>query len=153
MWFINCLIFMIFLSFFFFVLMFLEWNYFSSCLMMVLGVICLSCFLSLGVHSWYSYFIILVFLSGILSMLTYFCSLGGFNWSFSYYYFFLFFFICFSCFGFFDLDFFEFFLSDYFFVFGYDFNYYYIFWLLLVLFFFLFGLSFSLKGSGCFRVI
>nr|YP_003734889.1 NADH dehydrogenase subunit 6 [Setaria digitata]ACZ44413.1 NADH dehydrogenase subunit 6 [Setaria digitata] len=136
-------------SVFFFFLSFLDWDPLKSCLMMCVGIIFMGFYVSLGIHSWYSYFIILVFLSGIFSLLTYFCSLCNYNLYVNYYYVYFFFFFFFVFF--FDLDF-CFFYFDYNFVcIYYDFNYYYIFWIIFVLLLLLNLISFSFNGGGFMR--
>lgn len=140
-----------FLSILFFCLSFLDWDPMKSCIMICLGILFISCYISLGVHVWYSYFIVLIFLSGIFSLLTYFCSISGCNYYYNYGYFFVvFIFFCFLFFIFFDYDFF-FFNFDYDFLsICYDFNFYYVFWVVLILFILLSLIRFNL---GCDRFI
>nr|AFB71302.1 NADH dehydrogenase subunit 6 [Wuchereria bancrofti] len=135
-----------FLSLLFFCLSFLDWDPMKSCISMCLGILFMSCYISLGVHVWYSYFIVLIFLSGIFSLLTYFCSLSGYCYYYNYNYFlFVFIFFCFLFFVFFDYDFFSFNLGYDFLGICYDFNFYYVFWVVLVLFLLLSLISINLS--------
>nr|AOP18645.1 NADH dehydrogenase subunit 6 [Dirofilaria repens] len=144
--------FSVFLAFFMFCLSFLESDPLKNCVMKCLGILFMSCYLSLGVHVWYSYFVILIFLSGIFFLLTYFCSMISFNYFYKYYYFFFFFLFFLFFFFFFDFDVFSFFFLDYnFLCIYYDFNYYYVFWIIFVLFLFLVLFSFSFNGGGYMR--
>nr|YP_010837674.1 NADH dehydrogenase subunit 6 [Mansonella sp. 'DEUX']WGC93683.1 NADH dehydrogenase subunit 6 [Mansonella sp. 'DEUX']WGC93695.1 NADH dehydrogenase subunit 6 [Mansonella sp. 'DEUX'] len=138
-----------FISMLVFCFSFLEGDPLKSSVLMCLGILFMSCYISLGLHVWYSYFVILVFLSGVFSLLTYFCSLSNFNSYNNYFYLIVvLFFLLFIFYFFFDYDFFFFchldlnFLCIY-----YDFNYYYIFWIVFVLLLFLSLISFSLSGS------
>nr|YP_010481282.1 NADH dehydrogenase subunit 6 [Dipetalonema gracile]UVN17309.1 NADH dehydrogenase subunit 6 [Dipetalonema gracile] len=131
-----------FLSFLFFCFSFLDWDPLKSCVMMCFGVLFMSCYVSLGLHVWYSYFIVLIFLSGIFSLLTYFCSICNFVSFYSYYYWFFMVILVFLFLFFFDFDFCFFLLDFNFFVIYYDFSYYCVFWIVFVLFLLLNLLSF-----------
>nr|YP_003875469.1 NADH dehydrogenase subunit 6 [Chandlerella quiscali]ADL39027.1 NADH dehydrogenase subunit 6 [Chandlerella quiscali] len=139
----------VFFSFFLFCLSFLEWDPLKSCIIMCMGIISMSFYVSLGVHVWYSYFIVLLFLSGIFSLLTYFCSLSFCvsNYNYRYFFFFLFFVVFFLFF--FNYDFVSFFLDFNFLNIYYVFNFYYIFWIVFILFLLLSLISFSF-GNGCY---
>nr|WGC93661.1 NADH dehydrogenase subunit 6 [Mansonella perstans] len=151
-WF-NFFYYLLYCSFFVSVLMFcfsfLEWDPLKSSVLMCLGILFMSCYISLGLHVWYSYFVILIFLSGVFSLLTYFCSLSNFSDYNNYFY--LFVVLIFSLFilvFFFDYDFFFFCHLDFNFLYiYYDFNYYYIFWIVFVLLLFLSLISFSLSSG------
>nr|YP_010938366.1 NADH dehydrogenase subunit 6 [Mansonella ozzardi]WLE64572.1 NADH dehydrogenase subunit 6 [Mansonella ozzardi]WLV27608.1 NADH dehydrogenase subunit 6 [Mansonella ozzardi]WLW41718.1 NADH dehydrogenase subunit 6 [Mansonella ozzardi]WLW41742.1 NADH dehydrogenase subunit 6 [Mansonella ozzardi]WLW41754.1 NADH dehydrogenase subunit 6 [Mansonella ozzardi] len=141
-------------SFFFSVLMFcfscLEWNPLKSCVSLCLGILFMSCYISLGLHVWYSYFIILIFLSGVFSLLTYFCSMSNFSYYENYFYIFVMFFVVLLFFlFFFDYDFFSHYLDFNFLCVYYDFNYYYIFWVISLLLLFLNLISYNL-GDKCY---
>nr|ADN52152.1 NADH dehydrogenase subunit 6 [Loa loa] len=139
----------IFFAFLFFSLSFLDWDPLKSCIMMCLGILFMSCYISLGVHIWYSYFIILLFLSGIFSLLTYFCSMSNFIFFYNYNYFYLFSFFCLFFLFCFDYDFFSVYFDFNFLSIYYDFSYYYVFWIIFILFLLLVLVSFNF-GSDCF---
>nr|YP_009679046.1 NADH dehydrogenase subunit 6 [Setaria labiatopapillosa]QDF64274.1 NADH dehydrogenase subunit 6 [Setaria labiatopapillosa] len=151
MFFVFLFYFSIVFSILFFFLSFLDWDPLKSCLMMCIGIIFMSCYMSLGIHSWYSYFIILIFLSGIFSLLTYFCSLCNYNFYINYYYNFFFLFFCMICLFFFDFDYSMFYFDNNFIVIYYDFNYYYIFWIVFVLLLLLNLISYSFSGLSYMR--
>nr|WGC93707.1 NADH dehydrogenase subunit 6 [Mansonella sp.] len=145
---------LLYCSFFISVLMFcfsfLEWDPLKSSVAMCLGILFMSCYVSLGLHVWYSYFIILIFLSGVFSLLTYFCSLSNFSSYDNYFYLFVVLFFLLLVFVFlFDFDFFFCYLDLNFLCVYYDFSYYYVFWIVFILLLFLNLMSFSL-GDGSF---
>lgn len=145
--FLVLLYFGILLSVIFFFIRFLDSDPLKRCLIICVGILFISCYMSLGIHSWYSYFIVLIFLRGIFSLLTYFCSICNYNMFFSYYYWFIFslFFVFFCLF--FDLDYFCFFSDANFVIIYYDFNYYYVFWIVFVLLLLLNLIRFSFSGG------
>uniref|UniRef100_A0A8R1TNC7 NADH dehydrogenase subunit 6 n=1 Tax=Onchocerca volvulus TaxID=6282 RepID=A0A8R1TNC7_ONCVO len=141
----------VFFAFVFFCLSFLDWDPLKSCVMMCLGVMSMSCYVSLGVHVWYSYFVVLIFFSGIFSLLTYFCSMSNFIFYYNYFFFFSLFLVSFFFVFVVDFDF-SLFFSDFNFLYVcYDFSYYYVFWVVFILFLFLILISFSLNGFGYMR--
>nr|BAV81416.1 NADH dehydrogenase subunit 6 [Litomosoides sigmodontis] len=141
--------FSIFLSFLFFCLSFLSTDPLMSCVMMCVGIFFLSCYVSLGLHVWYCYFVVLIFLSGIFSLLTYFCSMCNYGYCLDYRVVFFFLFFCVLFLFFVDLDFSFFFYNGNFLYIYYDFSYYYVFWIVMVLFLLLLLLSFNF-GDGCY---
>nr|YP_011004208.1 NADH dehydrogenase subunit 6 [Metathelazia capsulata]WPS93543.1 NADH dehydrogenase subunit 6 [Metathelazia capsulata] len=144
--------FFIFFSIFFCCLCFLEKEVMMSSLYLTLAVLSFCPLISLGFHSWYSYFIVLVFLSGVLSLLVYLCSIMDFNYSFSFFYynFFFSFFWSFFYFSFLSYDYYLVFDTDFYVIFM-DFNYYYMFWIVFVLSLFLNFVSYFLSMKGCLR--
>lgn len=141
----------IFVSFLFFCLRFLNWDPLKSCVMMCLGVLLMGCYVSLGIHVWYCYFIVLIFISGIFSLLTYFCSISNLCDFRNFYYIFFSFLVCFFFVYYGDFSF-DFFFYDFnFLVIYYDFSYYYVFWIVFVLLLFLRLVSFNFDGSGYMR--
>nr|WAP90822.1 NADH dehydrogenase subunit 6 [Neofoleyellides sp. XM-2022] len=141
--------FLFLLSFIFFCYSIVEYDPLKSCLNFCLGVLFGSIFVSFGVHSWYSYFIILIFLSGVMSMMVYYCSLCGFSYFYSsYIYFFLFsFFFIF----FFTYDFCYVFNDYNFLVMYYSYNFFYVCWLVFILMLLLVFVSFNLDNDFCLR--
>src|SRR5690606_23092515 len=79
----------------------------KSCLYLVFSLIFISPLVSFGFQVWYSYFICLIFLSGIFVILVYFSSLSKYN---------------FFKFSFYFLIFFSFFFIGYFYIFHFNFN-------------------------------
>lgn len=70
---------MIILIITFSVLMYLNIDPLKSCLFLIRFLIFYLIFLSLNSHIWYSYFICLIFVRGILAILVYFTSLSNLN--------------------------------------------------------------------------
>nr|AJF94002.1 NADH dehydrogenase subunit 6 [Halicephalobus gingivalis] len=117
----------------------------KSCLYLVFSLIFISPFLSFGLQIWYSYFICLIFLSGIFVILVYFSSLSKYN---------------FFKFSLSILIFFSFFFVGYFYVFHYNFNlfslyffnYFLLFlWVIFSLLLFMNFTSYFMNFSGALR--
>nr|QRZ60651.1 NADH dehydrogenase subunit 6 [Spirocerca lupi] len=146
------LFFSVFISLLCFCLCFLDGEPLKSCVLFCLGVLFMSIFISLGIHVWYSYFMVLIFLSGVLSLLTYVCGLVNYNLYYNYVFFgVLFFFIFFWYFFFGGVFYFDFFSDFNFLLLYYDINYLFVFWLVIILILLLNFISFNLNGSCCLR--
>lgn len=71
--------FILFLSLLFSLFCYLNIDPIKSCLFLILSLLRISFFLSFGLEVWYSYFVCIVFLSGIFVILVYFSSLSKYN--------------------------------------------------------------------------
>lgn len=143
------LYFCVFMCFYFCLLCFLDFDGLKSSFYFCLSVVFSSVKISLGYNVIYSYFFVLIFLTGVLSLIIYFSSL---NFSYT---------------GFININFFIFFFGFFFIFFDYNillvdfdlggvyfhYNFFYFFWIFLVLFFFLFLISIGLSFKGCLRWI
>nr|YP_007890344.1 NADH dehydrogenase subunit 6 [Bursaphelenchus mucronatus]AGC41352.1 NADH dehydrogenase subunit 6 [Bursaphelenchus mucronatus] len=142
---------MIFMYFFIFILLvcyfsLMSFDPFKSCLLMILSLMLMSFILSFSKFIWVSYFVCLLFLSGIFVILIYFSSLSSFFFFFSNYFIvslillmnFVFIFI---------FNFLNFSLSYFF----YNIYLMFFFFFILVLFYFLIFLSFFLSFNGALR--
>nr|YP_007183176.1 NADH dehydrogenase subunit 6 [Dictyocaulus eckerti]AFV32095.1 NADH dehydrogenase subunit 6 [Dictyocaulus eckerti] len=69
----------------------------KSCFFLILSMICSMVFLSSASYVWYSYFVCLLFLSGVFVILVYFSSLSNFLYKCSYLFFVVFLFSFFYC--------------------------------------------------------
>nr|YP_010332248.1 NADH dehydrogenase subunit 6 [Tetrameres grusi]UNY39747.1 NADH dehydrogenase subunit 6 [Tetrameres grusi] len=143
--------FVLFVSIFFFCVCFLEWEPLKSCLCFSFGVLLMSFYFSFGLYVWYSYFVVLVFLSGVMSLMSYLCSLVNYGFyvnCYSYFFVFVFFVLLF----FVDFDYYDYLYFDCdFFLLGYDFYYLFVFWLVFILLLFLCLISFVFDSYCCLR--
>nr|YP_007890908.1 NADH dehydrogenase subunit 6 [Spirocerca lupi]AGI51578.1 NADH dehydrogenase subunit 6 [Spirocerca lupi] len=147
--------FFIFYSFYFFIMflfMFLGWWTFEELYSfwfsgLVYKYFCFSSYSCL-VFLFYG----LIFLSGVLSLLTYVCGLVNYNMYYNYVFFGVLFFFVFFWYFFFGGDFYFDFFSDFnFLLLYYDINYLSVFWLVIILILLLNFISFNLKGTYCLR--
>nr|YP_011001029.1 NADH dehydrogenase subunit 6 [Mastophorus muris]WPN85865.1 NADH dehydrogenase subunit 6 [Mastophorus muris] len=144
--------FSVFISLVFCFFCFLEWDAFKSCAFLSLGVLFMSMYVSLGNHVWYSYFMVLIFLSGVLSLLVYLSSLGSYVVVNNYYFWLLFFFFLIFVLVFCDFGNFCFFVSDCnFLVMYYSLNVVYVVWIVLMLILLLSFISLNVSMDCCLR--
>lgn len=119
----------------------------KRCLFLILSLLSLSPFLSFGNEIWFSYFVCIVFLSGIFVILVYFSSLSKYNFfvfSFRIFIFFGLFFFPLFIYNSFNLKLFRLYYLNYIF---------YFYWVVFSLFIFINFTSYFLNFSGALRKI